>query len=44
MGGGGWMREGMLCKLEPINTVYDETMHTTIDFIKEKPFTKRKFR
>ena len=31
----------MLCKLEPINTVYDENMHTTIDFIKEKPFTKK---
>ena len=26
----------MLCKLEPINTVYDENMHTTIDFIKRK--------
>ena len=40
-GGGGWMREGMLCKLEPTNTVYEENMCTTIDFIKEKPFTKK---
>ena len=40
MGGGGWMREGMLCK-QPTNTVYEENMCTTIDFIKEKPFTKK---
>ena len=39
-GGGGWIREGMLCK-QPTNTVYEENMYTTIDLVKEKAFTKR---